>query len=137
MFGGCTPLASGLFEIACVEISLPSSRSAFDRSGISGLTEQEFFSRGLHNNGAFTEGSGSGMTFANGSGITRGTGPMMVTYRYVNPMTFVFRRYWCGTPKDDVFENLNLSFYDAALALGGFDDSSRIGFAAVPDRFVP
>ena len=62
---------------------------------------------------------------------------MMVTYRYVNPMTFVFRRYWCGTPKDDVFENLNLSFYDAALALGGFDDSSRIGFAAVPDRFVP
>jgi len=115
VFGGCTPLASGLFEIACVEISLPSSRSAFDRSGISGLTEQEFFSRGLHNNGAFTEGSGSGMTFANGSGmtfangvgmtfakgvgITRGTGPMMVTYRYVNTMTLFSAVIGSGLPK--------------------------------------
>ncbi|MDB4393711.1 hypothetical protein OAF37_04250 [Rubripirellula sp.] len=137
VFEGCTPLASGLFEIACVEISLPSSRSAFDRNRISGLSEQESFSRGLHNNGAFTEGSGPGITFANGAGITRGTGPMMVTYRYVNPMTLFSAVIGAGPPKGDVFENLDLSFYDAALAPGGFDGSSRIEFAVDTDRFVP
>ena len=137
MFEGCTPLGSGLFEIACVEIALPSSRTAFDRSRISGLSEQEFFSRGLHNNGAFIEGSGPGITVAYGPGITRGTGPMVVTYRYVNPMALFSAVIGAGPPNDDVFENLNMSFYDSAFASGGFDDSSRIVFAADPDRFVP
>jgi hypothetical protein len=137
VFEGCTPLASGLFEIACVEISLPSSRTAFDRSRISGLSEQSFFSRGLHNNGPLTEGSGPGITFAKGAGITPGTGPMMVTYRYVNPMTLHSAVIGAGPPKGDVFEKLDLSFYDAALAPGGFDGRSRIEFAVDTDRFVP
>lgn len=62
---------------------------------------------------------------------------MMVTYRYVNPMALFSAIIGTGPPNDDVFENLNMSFYDSVFAPGGFDDSSRIEFAGDPDRFVP
>ena len=123
VFEGCTPLAAGLFEIARVEISLPGSQTAFDRVSLLGSN---------------TAGSGPGITFANGGVTTPGAGPMMVTYRYVNPMKLLSAVIGAGTPpKGDVFEKLDLKFYNAVFAPGGFDGGSRIDFAVDTDRFVP
>ncbi len=123
VFEGCTPLAPGLFEIARVEISLPSSQTAFDRVSLLGLN---------------TAGSGPGTTFANGAVMTSGTGPMMVTYRYVNPMKLFPAVIGAGTPpKGDVFEKLDLNFYNSAFAPGGFVGDSWLEFLVDTDRFVP
>ena len=123
VFEGCTPLAPGLFEIARVEISLPSSQTAFDRVSLLGLN---------------TAGSGPGTTFANGAVMTPGAGPMMVTYRYVNPMKLLPAVIGGGTPPmGDVFEKLDLNFFNTAFAPGGFDGRSRIKFSVDTDRFVP
>lgn len=123
VFEGCTPLAAGLFEIARVEISLPGSQTAFDRVSLLGSN---------------TAGSGPGITFANGGATTPGAGPMMVTYRYVNPMKLLSAVIGAGTPpQGDVFEKLDLKFYNAGFAPGGFDGGSRIDFAVDTDRFVP
>ena len=123
VFEGCTPLAAGLFEIARVEISLPGSQTAFDRVSLLGLN---------------TLGSGPGTTFANGLVTTPGTGPMMVTYRYVNPMKLLPAAIVASTPPNgDVFEKLNLNFFNSGFVPGGFHGGSWIEFSVDTDRFVP
>ncbi|MDA7914642.1 hypothetical protein N9Z67_02610 [Rhodopirellula sp.] len=123
-FEGCTPAEPGLFEIARVEISLPNSQTAFDRVSLLGRN---------------TGGTATGTTFANGAGATPGLGPMMVTYRYVNPMKlFLLTGAVAGTPPNgDVFQKLDLKFYNIAFAPGGFNGGSWIDFAVDTDRFIP
>lgn len=123
VFEGCTPATPTLFEIARVEISLPNSRTAFDRISLLGLN---------------TTGTGPGLTFANSAATTAGAGPMMVTYRYVNPITLLTPTIGTGTPPSgDVFEKLDLNFFDFGFAPGGFDGGSWIEFSVDTDRFLP
>ena len=122
-FEGCTPSHPGLFEISRIEISLPFSQTAFDRVSLLGLN---------------TAGSSAGTTFANGATNTPGFGPMMVTYRYVNPMKLSPALTPVGTPpKGDVFQKLDLRFYNPVFTAGGFDGGSWIEFLVDTDRFLP
>lgn len=64
---------------------------------------------------------------------------MMVTYRYVNPMKLFFPTGPVAgmPPNADVFQKLDLIFYNAAFAAGGFNGGSWIDFSVDTDRFIP
>jgi hypothetical protein len=117
LFEGLTNTAHmHLYEIERIEIDLLTSFTAFDRRSL------------LRRN---TRGTLRGITFAHGATTTPGHGPMLVDYRYVNPL------YLRGRPKGDVFAKLDLHLFDGLMSPGGFNGTSWMDFAVDTDPFTP
>jgi hypothetical protein len=117
LFEGLTNTAHmHLYEIERIEIDLLKSFTAFDRRSL------------LRRN---TRGTVGGITFAHGATTTFGHGPMLVDYRYVNPL------YLRGRPKGDVFAKLDLHLFDGLMSPGGFNGTSWMDFAVDTAPFTP
>ena len=99
-----------------IEIDLFKSFTAFDRRSLLRRS---------------TRGTAGCITFAHGAKTNPGHGPMLVDYRYVNPLSLR------GRPKGHVFAKLDLHFFDGSMSPGDFNGTSWMDFAVDTDPFTP